>query len=72
MAWETFNNFTSSNIVSLRYDSTTSTLEVSFHNGGLYHYYDVPPQIWEALKVASSQGQYLAAHIKGHYRYSKV
>lgn len=72
MAWETFNNFTSSNIASLRYDSSTSTLEVGFHNGGLYHYYDVPSQVWEAFKTAPSQGQYLAAQIKGHYRYSKV
>lgn len=72
MAWESFNNFTSSNISSLRYETDSLTLEVGFHNGGVYQYYDVPPQVWGGFKAAESQGKYLAEHIKGHYRYSKV
>lgn len=72
MAWETFNNFTSSNISVLRYESTNQILEVSFHNGGVYQYFDVPSQVWERFKTAESQGKYLHEHIKGHYRYSKV
>lgn len=71
MAWETF-NFTSTNLASARYEDTSMTLEVSFLSGGVYHYYDVPAHIWQEFKAAESQGRYLAARIKGHYRYSKV
>ncbi|MCH8147780.1 MAG: KTSC domain-containing protein, partial [Planctomycetes bacterium] len=41
-------------------------------NGGRYHYYEVPPQIAQAFDQAGSKGEFLAASIKGHYRYSKV
>jgi len=72
MAWEEFNSFTSSNISGLRYESSTTTLEVSFHNGGVYQYFDVPDSVWQGFKTATSQGTYLHENIKGHYRYSKV
>ena len=72
MAWEIYADFTSSNIASLRYDTDSYTLEVTFHGGGVYHYFDVPEHIWEAIKVAPSQGVYLNSQIKGHFRYSKV
>lgn len=72
MAWETFDNFQSSNIALLKYDADTWTLEVTFHGGSTYHYYDVPEDIWNGIKNAESQGVFLNAEIKGHYRYSKV
>ena len=72
MAWETFDNFQSSNIALLKYDSETWTLEVTFHGGSTYHYFDVPENIWDGLKNADSQGVFLNAQIKGHFRYSKV
>ncbi len=71
MAWESF-QVTSTNIASARYEDKSMTLEISFNSGGMYHYFDVPPQIWGAFKSAESQGKYLASDIKGHYRYSKV
>ena len=63
---------TSSNIASIGYDGTTSTLEVEFLNGGVYHYYDVPYSEYQGLMGSDSHGKYLAANIKGRYRYSKV
>ena len=63
---------TSSNISEIGYDARSRTLEVLFRNGGLYQYFDVPPQEHGGLMNASSQGQYLNAHIKGRYRYSRV
>jgi len=32
----------SSNISSVGYDPKTQTLEVEFHNGGVYQYFNVP------------------------------
>ncbi|MCF4166652.1 KTSC domain-containing protein [Zavarzinia compransoris] len=72
MAWQEFAPFTSSNIAAIRYDAEQLLLEVEFHNGGRYHYYDVPDQVARSFEQAESKGQYLAAYIKGHYRYSRA
>lgn len=62
----------SSNIASIGYDESSETLEIEFLNGGLYQYFDVPQRVYEELIAADSHGKYLAANIKGTYRYSKV
>lgn len=72
MAWQEFNPFTSSNLAAIRYDEDQLLLEVEFLNGGRYNYYEVPPQIAQAFDQAGSKGEFLAASIKGLYRYSKV
>jgi len=62
----------SSNVASVGYDVDSATLQVEFLNGGVYQYFDVPENVYQGLVNADSVGKYLAAHIKGHYRYSKV
>ncbi|WP_339865070.1 KTSC domain-containing protein [Paremcibacter congregatus] len=62
----------SSNVASVGYDTDSATLQVEFLNGGIYQYFDVPQTVYLALVNADSVGKYLATHIKGHYRYSKV
>lgn len=62
----------SSNIESIGYDSESQTLEIEFLNGSVYQYFDVPDHIYTELIGAASHGEYLAANIKGHYRYSRV
>ncbi len=72
MAFRDFAGFSSSNVRSIRYDADSSTLQVAFHNGGVYEYYGVPVRTAEDFERASSKGTFLAEHIKGHYRYSRV
>ena len=72
MAFRDFAPFTSSNVRSIRYDPDTSTLQVGFLSGGVYEYYDVPTRVAEDFERADSKGTFLAAYIKGHYRYSRV
>jgi hypothetical protein len=72
MAWQEFAPFTSSNIAAARYDPGSLVVEVEFHNGGRYHYFDVPEHVAQAFDRADSKGQFLAASIKGHYRYSRA
>ena len=60
----------SSNISSIGYEGTT--LYVRFNSGGLYAYYNVPQSVYNGLMTASSHGKYLAAHIKGSYRYQQI
>jgi len=62
----------SSNVAAVGYDEDSSTLQVEFNNGTAYQYFDVPMHIFEGLRDADSVGGYLAAQIKGSYRYSKV
>lgn len=72
MAWREFPPFTSSNLSTVRYDQEQSLLEVEFHNGGRYQYYDVPEYVAQAFEQAESKGVFLAHSIKGHFRYSRA
>ena len=62
----------SSNISSIGYDDNSMTLEIEFHSGAIYQYFDVPLPVYEGMMEATSKGQYLAQNIKGNYRYVKV
>ena len=62
----------SSNIAEIGYDIATQTLEIKFNNGMVYQYFDVPDHINTDIMHDTSHGEYLAQHIKGVYRYSKV
>jgi KTSC domain-containing protein len=63
----------SSTIQSVGYDSETMTLAVSFTHGTEYHYYGVPPDVIEQLRVAPSAGRFLNEQIKkAGYSYARV
>lgn len=62
----------SSDLQSVGYDLTTSILEIEFHAGGVYQYYDVPQNIYNGLMNALSHGEYFSEHIKNVYRYKKI
>lgn len=66
------NPVTSTNIEAIGYDESSQTLQVEFKNGATYQYFDVPEQVFDSLRDADSVGAYLAANIKGTYRFSKV
>lgn len=62
----------SSNISSIGFDEDSSTLEIEFHGGAVYQYFDVPFAVYEALLSSASKGQYYSQHVKGYYRFVKV
>ena len=63
----------SSNVASVGYDESSSTLEVEFKSGSVYRYFGVPVQHFHALSSGSvSAGHYLNTEIKPHYRYQQV
>ena len=62
----------SSNISSIGDDAKTQILEIEFHSGGVYQYYNVPQSEYDALMSASSHGSYFAHNIKNYYSYSRV
>ena len=62
----------SSDLNSVGYDPSTKTLEIEFHSGGIYQYFDVPENIHSELMSAPSKGKYFHKFIKNVYRYQKV
>lgn len=62
----------SSSVASVGYDADSCTLEIEFNNGSVYQYFDVNQNIYDNLMAAGSVGAFLAANIKGVYRFSRV
>ncbi len=60
----------SSDIRSIGY--ANSTLEVEFHNGGIYQYRGVPENLYHNLINASSHGSYFAKYIKNSFTPIKI
>jgi len=62
----------SSTISRIAYDEARKVLSVEFKNGSRYEYYDLPINVFQQMTAAASKGQFLAANIKGRYRYARV
>jgi hypothetical protein len=62
----------STNVAEVGYDPETMTLEVAFHNGTLYQYFDVPEVMFQELLRSDSVGKFLNTQIKNSYRYAKL
>ena len=63
---------TSSDIRSVGYDQLSGVLEMEFNFGDIYHYFNVPSHLHQALMMASSKGRFFNENIKYNYRYQKV
>jgi len=55
----------SSHLTSIGYDEATSTLEVEFKNGNIYHYLKVPKTVHKKLMSADPIGVHFNQHIMG-------
>jgi KTSC domain len=62
----------SSVVASISYDQKSSTLEVVFVSGMVYHYKDVPEEVYVAMKGSASKGIFLNTSIKGNYEFEKI
>ena len=69
---EHYSAFESSTISQISYDEASGTLQVTFHNGGAYQYFDVSPNKWDDFKRADSKGQFLHQQIKNQHRFVKM
>lgn len=64
--------YVSSNIKGGKYNINTKKLEITFNNGMVYEYEDVPHEIFTELNLAESQGKYFNTNIAKKYVYKKV
>lgn len=63
----------STNLKSVGYDAVNRVLEIEFHDGGIYQYFNVPESKYEGLMKAESHGKYFDANIKkGGYQYKQI
>ncbi|MDQ2053243.1 phage portal protein [Halobellus sp. H-GB7] len=69
-------SFDSTNLESAAYDADNDELYVRFKRDegtdSLYVYLDVPQQIWEGLKDASSHGSYHYSNIRTEFPYEEI
>lgn len=62
----------SSSIARYAYDVSTQILTVEFIRGETYNYFDVPENVYEEMKTATSKGKFISDRIKGYYRYARA
>lgn len=62
----------SSNLSSVGYDEPSQTLEIEFHHGGIYQYYDVPEHVYRELINAGSIGSYFSHNIRNAFPTQKI
>ena len=62
----------SSNVAEVGYDQDALVMEVLFHSGSVYQYFDVPQMLFQEMLQSDSIGGFLNEHIKGSYRYVKL
>jgi len=51
----------------IKYSTSTGTLQITYHKGDVYNYYNVEPKIVDGLKEAESAGTYLRQNIFNNY-----
>ena len=62
----------SSNLLGVRYQPYTNTLEVEFHNGHVYQYFDVPAQVYRALIDSPSHGRFFNHFIRDRFPFRQI
>jgi hypothetical protein len=62
----------SSVIRQFSYDEPRRRLRVTFVSGDVYDYLEVPPMIYEGLRIASSKGRFFSARIRDRYPFERV
>jgi hypothetical protein len=54
------------------YEESALLLEVEFHSGEIYRYFDVPARLVLELLRADSIGRFFNAHIRPKFAFEKV
>lgn len=62
----------SSNLTEAIYETSSKNLNVTFKNGNIYEYDDVPWDTFTKFRMAESQGSYFSKNIARKYTYRKL
>jgi hypothetical protein len=58
--------------VTVGYDEVHQLLQLEFRSGEIYHYFEAPPRVFDALLAAPSKGRYFHQAILGRHRFVRV
>jgi hypothetical protein len=53
------------------YHADQRRLEILFQMGRRYSYFDVPADVFAAMKDAASKGEFFNAHIRDEFRFAR-
>ena len=53
------------------YEPAERRLDVRFTSGRDYSYYDVPPEVFDAMTRAFAKGEFFNRQIRGRYRFAR-
>ncbi len=70
-ATPTWEDVDSSMISAFKYDPATKELDVMFNRTGMYRYFDVPQDVIDDFRAASSKGSYMRYAIIDMYHHAK-
>lgn len=62
----------SSNLKFASYKTEPKTLSVTFKNGTIYEYYEVPWDVFTKFRMSDSQGKFLNSKINKIYEFKKI
>ena len=62
----------SSNVSAVRYQPYSGLLEIAFHDGQIYQYFKVPPQLYTDMMDAPSHGSFFKYNIRRQFTYRKL
>lgn len=63
---------TSSNVSKIGHDEDSKTLAVEFNDGSVYHYENVPKDVYDDILASKSVGKYIHSAVKGTYKHKKL
>jgi len=59
-------------MASAGYDPANRVLEIEFATGAVYHYFDVPLDVYQGLVYAASQGRFFHSRIRHTFAFKCV
>jgi len=64
--------YDSSNLKSGEYDTVTKKLKITFNNGAVYEYDEVPHETFSEMNISESQGKYFNQNISRKFNYIRL
>jgi hypothetical protein len=62
----------SSVVHDIAYEPENGALTVTFTTGRVYRYYGVPPEVYEAFRIAASKGRFFNLRIRDQYKFQEL
>ena len=62
----------SSNLKHASYNTSTKVLTITFNNGSIYEYYDVPWELFTKFRMSESHGKHFNMNISKNYKYKRI